>query len=221
MRRRLVSRLLTSAAIGLQSACLVLKGGEGDTASASARAPETGAALDSASTARVSAAGRLAPRTGIAVTDADLRYLRARRLLIPVPGVPASALTDNFDEVRAGGARRHEAMDILAPRGTPVLSTDDGRIARVDTSAGGGLSVYAADPSGRFVYYYAHLDHYRAGLRDSQPLARGDTIGYVGTTGNAPANTPHLHFAISLLGDPRRWWHGVAINPYPILSGRP
>ncbi len=155
------------------------------------------------------------------VTDADLAYLRTRHLLIPVAGVRAAALPNTFDESRAGGARRHDAIDILAPRGTPVLSTDDGRVARIDTSANGGLSIYAADPSGRFVYYYAHLDAYRPGLRDGQPLARGETLGFVGTTGNAPPGTPHLHFAISLLGEPSRWWDGTAINPFPLLTAAP
>jgi murein DD-endopeptidase MepM/ murein hydrolase activator NlpD len=155
------------------------------------------------------------------VNEADLSYLRGRRLLIPVVGVRASELPNTFDESRAAGARRHDAIDILAARGTPVLSVDHGRIARIDTSDRGGLSLYATDPSGRYVYYYAHLDRYRAGLRDGQALARGDTIGYVGTTGNAPVNTPHLHFAISRLGDPKRWWDGVPINPWPLLTAAP
>ena len=156
-----------------------------------------------------------------AVTDADMAYLRSRRLLIPVAGARAADLPNTFDESRSAGARSHDAIDILASRGTPVLSADAGRVARIDTSDRGGLSLYATDPSGRFVYYYAHLDRYRAGLRDSQPLRRGDTVGYVGTTGNAPPNTPHLHFAISLLGDPRRWWDGTPINPWPLLTAKP
>ena len=167
----------------------------------------------------VVSAGDLAPTTPPPVSDADVAYLRSRRLLIPVAGARAAELPNTFDEARAGGARRHDAIDILAPRGTPVLSADAGRVARIDTSAGGGLSVYATDPSGRFVYYYAHLDDYRPGLREGQPLARGDTLGFVGTTGNAPPNTPHLHFAISLLGTPRRWWDGTPLNPHPLLAG--
>ncbi len=152
------------------------------------------------------------------LTEAHLAYLRSRQLLIPVPGVRGSELPNTFDEARADGARRHDAMDILAPRGTPVLSVDAGRIARIDTSDRGGLSLYATDPSGKFVYYYAHLDAYRRGLHDGQPLARGDTLGFVGTTGNAPPGTPHLHFAISLLGDPRRWWDGTPVNPWLLLA---
>lgn len=153
------------------------------------------------------------------VTATDLTYLRRRFLLIPVEGVRASQLVNTYDEARASGARRHDAIDILAPRGTPVLSTDAGRITVIDTSVRGGLSLYASDPSGQFMYYYAHLDRYAPGIRVGQPLARGDTLGTVGTTGNAPPNTPHLHFAINRLGDPRRWWDGTAINPYPLLVG--
>lgn len=157
---------------------------------------------------------------GSPVTDAEIAYLHSRRLLIPVPGVRASELPDMFDEARSGG-RRHDAIDIAAPRGTAVLSVDHGRIARIDTSDRGGLSLYAEDPSGRFVYYYAHLDRYRAGLRNGMAVARGDTIGFVGTSGNAPPDTPHLHFAISRLDDPRRWWDGTPIDPRPLFVGTP
>ena len=156
-----------------------------------------------------------------AVSSADLAYLRSRGLLVPVAGARAADLPNTFDEARSAGTRRHDAIDILAPRGTPVLSVDHGRIARIDTSDRGGLSLYAFDPSGRYVYYYAHLDRYRPGLRDGASLVRGDTIGYVGTSGNAPPNTPHLHFAISRLGDPKRWWDGEPINPWPLLTSAP
>jgi peptidoglycan LD-endopeptidase LytH len=153
---------------------------------------------------------------GLPVSESEFTYLRSRRLLIPVPGVAASELADTFNEARSQG-RRHDAIDIPAPRGTAVLSVDYGHIARIDTSDRGGLSLYATDPSGRFVYYYAHLDRYRAGLHDGMALGRGDTIGFVGTTGNAPPNTPHLHFAINRLDDPRRWWDGTPIDPRPLL----
>lgn len=152
------------------------------------------------------------------VSAADLSYLRSRRLLIPVPGVEASELPNTFDEARAQGARRHDAIDILAPRGTPVRSVDAGRVVKIDTSERGGLSLYASDPSGRFMFYYAHLDRYRADLQEGMPLARGDLVGYVGTSGNAPPNTPHLHFAINALGDSKRWWDGTPINPWPLLT---
>ena len=158
-----------------------------------------------------------APAPPPSTSDADMAYLRSRNLLIPVVGVRPHQLPNTFDEARSGG-RRHDAIDILAPRGTPVLSVDVGRVAKIDTSDRGGLSFYATDPSGRFMYYYAHLDRYRAGLREGRPLVRGDTVGYVGTTGNAPPNNPHLHFAINKLVDPKRWWDGEPINPWPLLA---
>lgn len=149
------------------------------------------------------------------VDEADLAYLRLRQLVIPIAGVRASDLPDSFNERR--GARRHEATDILAPRGTPILSADDGAVLKLHTSAGGGLTVYASDPADRFVYYYAHLDGYAPGLAEGQPLRRGQTIGFVGTTGNAPANTPHLHFAIAKLGAAWRWWQGTPIDARTVL----
>jgi murein DD-endopeptidase MepM/ murein hydrolase activator NlpD len=78
--------------------------------------------------------------------------------------------------------------------------------------------VYAADSAGRFVLMYAHLDSYAPGLRDGQPLARGQTIGAVGTTGNAPPNVPHLHFAIARPRDVTRWWTGTPVDPRPLLQ---
>lgn len=155
--------------------------------------------------------------TDTTVGPGDLAYLRGRRLLLPVANVRPNELPNTFDEARAGGARRHDALDIRAPRGTPVLSADAGLITKLFTSDAGGLTIYASEPSGRFVYYYAHLDRYDPRVREGMPISRGDTIGYVGTTGNAPPNTPHLHFAVMKLGDPNRWWDGAPINPYPLL----
>ena len=155
--------------------------------------------------------------TDSTISPADLVYLRGRRLLLPVANVRPTELPNTFDEARAGGARRHDALDIRAPRGTPVLSADLGRITKLFTSDAGGLTIYASEPSGRFVYYYAHLDRYDPRVREGMPVSRGDTIGYVGTTGNAPPNTPHLHFAVMKLGDPKRWWDGAPINPYALL----
>ena len=141
-----------------------------------------------------------------------------RPLIIPVAGVQAAALHDMFDE-RRGGGRKHEAIDIMAPRGTPVLATDEGSVKKLFTSVPGGLTVYQFAPDGRYCYYYAHLDSYAAGLHEGQQLKRGELVGYVGTTGNAPKNAPHLHFAIFLLDAERRWWKGTPINPYPLLTG--
>jgi murein DD-endopeptidase MepM/ murein hydrolase activator NlpD len=165
--------------------------------------------------ARDSLARTVSPSGPVAVAAADLAYLRGRRLLIPVAGVPAARIPDTFDEMR--GTRQHAALDILAPRGTPVLSTDDGRLAKLHQSIGGGITAYAEDPSGRFIYYYAHLDRYRPGIAEGMTLARGDTIGFVGTTGNAPPTVPHLHFAIARMDADRKWWKGTPIDPRPFL----
>ena len=123
-----------------------------------------------------------------------------------------------FAERRDAGGRPHEAVDILAPRNTPVHAVDDGTIAKLFVSRAGGITIYQFDPSGRFCYYYAHLDRYAPGLLEGQRVSRGDVIGYVGTSGNAPPNTPHLHFAVFELDADRRWWKGRAIDPYLIFG---
>ncbi len=138
-------------------------------------------------------------------------------LLIPVAGVPAITLYDTFNQSR-GGERRHEAIDIMAPLGTEVLAASDGRVAKLFTSVRGGLTIYQFDPSETYAYYYAHLDAYAPGLAEGQMLSRGQVIGTVGSSGNAGAAGPHLHFAVFLLGPERHWWQGVAINPYPLLG---
>lgn len=149
--------------------------------------------------------------------EADVAYLRSRQLLLPVAGVRPDQLTDSFDAGRDGD-RRHHAIDILAPRGTPVLAADDGRVIRVSWNSLGGNTVYATDTDSRIVYYYAHLDHYREGLEAGMRLTKGDTIGFVGTTGNAPKDVPHLHFQIMRMpADERKYWNGDPIDPYPIL----
>ena len=141
--------------------------------------------------------------------------LRARRLTVPVRGIDAGDLVQSFDDERGGG-RRHEAMDILAPRNTPVIAVEDGTIARLFESKAGGLTIYQFDPSSTFTYYYAHLEKYAAGLTAGDRVQRGQVIGYVGTTGNAPPNTPHLHFAIFRLTNAKRWWEGAPIDPFMI-----
>jgi murein DD-endopeptidase MepM/ murein hydrolase activator NlpD len=143
----------------------------------------------------------------------------AGSLLLPVSGIQVNQLTDTFNQTR-DGARRHEALDIMAARGTPVLAASDGTVAKLFTSVPGGLTVYEFDPSQAYAYYYAHLDHYAAGLAEGQVLHRGDVIGYVGSTGNASEDAPHLHFAIFLLGAEKQWWKGTPINPYPLLAKR-
>jgi murein DD-endopeptidase MepM/ murein hydrolase activator NlpD len=138
------------------------------------------------------------------------------RIGLPIAGLRAKDIQDTYSQLR-GGTRSHEATDIVAPRGTPVLAVDSGTIKKLFTSKPGGLTVYQFDPDGIYCYYYAHLDRYSANLKEGMTVNRGDIIGYVGTTGNAPANTPHLHFAIFKLGALKRWWEGTPINPYPFL----
>ena len=147
-------------------------------------------------------------------TPEELAQL-ASGLIVPVAGVQSKDLLDTFDEAR--GTRRHNALDILAPRSTPVLSAADGRIQKLYSSPAGGLMVYASDPNNRFVLLYAHLDRYADGLKDSSEVRRGDTIGFVGTTGNAPPDVPHLHFAIARTTNVARWWTGMPVDPRPLL----
>lgn len=139
-------------------------------------------------------------------------------LAMPVDGVRAGELHHAFTEAR--GERVHEALDILAPRGTPVRSAADGRLLKLFDSRAGGLMVYASDPSDRFILLYGHLDGYAPGLREGAPLRRGQLLGYVGTTGNAAEETPHLHFGIQRATDVARWWRGTPVDPYPLLGGR-
>ena len=138
-------------------------------------------------------------------------------LHFPVAGFGSRLLDNSYDDLRDGGRRRHQAIDIMAPRGTPVLSVQDGRILRLSTSSKGGITIYATDTEERFVFYYAHLDRYHPGIREGQPLVRGDTIGYVGTTGNAPETVPHLHFQLMRMPPDRKYWNGEPLNPYPLL----
>jgi murein DD-endopeptidase MepM/ murein hydrolase activator NlpD len=162
--------------------------------------------------------GRAAPvgTTGPAVTERAVETLRHEGLALPVQGVTRSDLHDTFTDTRES-SRRHEAIDIMAPRHTAVLAADAGRVEKLFTSKAGGLTIYQFDPSGTFCYYYAHLDGYADGLREGQTVQRGQIIGYVGSTGNASAGAPHLHFAIFRLTPARLWWQGEPINPYPVL----
>jgi murein DD-endopeptidase MepM/ murein hydrolase activator NlpD len=139
-----------------------------------------------------------------------------RRLDVPVLGIGRGELRSTFDE-RRGTDRVHEAIDILAPTGTPVVAVEDGTIARLFLSDAGGITIYQFDPTSRYAYYYAHLDAWAPGLKDGDIVTRGQTIGFVGATGNAPKDTPHLHFAIFELTEAKRWWQGTPIDPHPIL----
>jgi murein DD-endopeptidase MepM/ murein hydrolase activator NlpD len=145
--------------------------------------------------------------------------LRARRLRLPIEGAKIAAMKGQFDDPRGGGSRPHEAVDILAPRGTPIHAVEGGAIAKLFLSKAGGTTIYQFDPTGRFCYYYAHLQRYADNLREGLSVSAGDVIGYVGTSGNAPPNTPHLHFAVFELTPARHWWEGRPIDPYLVFEG--
>jgi murein DD-endopeptidase MepM/ murein hydrolase activator NlpD len=153
------------------------------------------------------------------VTGADLMTLRAHNLLIPAQGVTADKLIDSFDDLR-GGTRRHEALDIMSPRGTPVLSADAGQVLKLHNSVAGGLSIYVADTSQRYIILYAHLDRYRPGLAAGMPVKKGELLGYVGFTGNANPAAPHLHFAIARSDNLKDWWKGTPLNPFLVWRGK-
>lgn len=154
---------------------------------------------------------------GSAESSADVQYLQERHLVVPVAGADMTRVRDSFDSGRSGG-RVHHALDILAPRGTPVLAADDGLVLRLSSNRLGGITIYEVDSDGRMVYYYAHLDHYREPLSAGMRLVKGDTIGFVGTTGDAPKDTPHLHFQIMRMPADRKYWAGEPIDPWPILE---
>lgn len=139
------------------------------------------------------------------------------KLLVPVEGIAPSKLTDTYDQPR-GNERHHEALDIMAPKGTKVLAAADGKIVKLFTSKPGGLTIYQFDPTEKYAYYYAHLDRYADGLQEGAQVKRGDLIGYVGTTGNADPNAPHLHFAVFELTPEKQWWKGTPVDPYPMLQ---
>jgi murein DD-endopeptidase MepM/ murein hydrolase activator NlpD len=157
------------------------------------------------------------PPSGVETVTADDIALLTREIAMPLDGVDPAKLHSNFDERRGGGARQHQALDIMAPRRTPIRSAANGRVLKLFTSVAGGLMVYAADSSERFILMYAHLDGYAPGLRDGAPLTRGQLIGYVGFTGNAIASAPHLHFAIARSADVKHWSTGKPIDPFPVL----
>jgi murein DD-endopeptidase MepM/ murein hydrolase activator NlpD len=182
----------------------------------------------SAISAMTAPEGALAPRSddtaaagGSAfppVSGADLDALRSHGLVIPVVGVKPQDLVDSFDQLR--GTHRHNAIDIMAPRGTAVVSADAGRVIKLHSSVPGGLTVYVSDPSNRFILMYAHLDRYRPGLAEGMTLNKGEILGYVGSTGNANPEAPHLHLAITRSDNMKEWWKGTPLNPFLIFRGK-
>lgn len=159
------------------------------------------------------------PSSAVAIPSVGvnpIEDLRNRHLTLPLKGAVPDDVHDMFNQPR-GGTRRHEAIDMLAPRNTPVIAVEDGTIARLFNSQAGGITLYQSDPTNTYIYYYAHLEKYADGLREGQKVKRGDLLGYVGTTGNAPRDTPHLHFAIFKMDDKKQWWQGTAVDPFQVL----
>ena len=150
------------------------------------------------------------------VVPADLDTLRKEGLMIPVAGIAAKDLIDSFDDKR-GGTRTHNALDIMAARNTPVVAAVSGSIVKLHNSVAGGLTIYASDPSSKFVMMYGHLDSYRPGLKEGERVARGQIIGFVGSTGNANPTAPHLHFQITRNDNLKEWWKGTPVNPFPVF----
>jgi len=138
-------------------------------------------------------------------------------LIVPVEGIRADQLRDTFADARSEG-RVHDAIDIPAPRGTPVLAAADGAIVKLFMSERGGITIYQASADNKFIYYYAHLERYADGLAAGHVAKQGETIAYVGDTGNAGTGNYHLHFSVAVVADPKRYWEGTNINPYPLLK---
>jgi murein DD-endopeptidase MepM/ murein hydrolase activator NlpD len=167
---------------------------------------------------RVTGPGQRAPKPApkIAVAPAGA----AGPLLIPVQGVAAAALHDDWAEPRGDGTRTHHAIDIMAPTGTPVLAAADGRIEKLFDSKLGGTTIYERSPDGGTIYYYAHLDRYAPTLVEGMTVARGQVIAGVGATGDADPGAPHLHFEVHRMAPGQPWWQGEELNPYPMLVAR-
>jgi len=142
-----------------------------------------------------------------------------QQLMIPVAGIKREQLTDTFSDARSNG-RTHDAIDIIAPAGTPVLAAADGQIVKFHDSGAGGITIYQLSSDKRYVFYYAHLQSRAENIQENDQVTKGTTIGYVGDTGNAGPGNYHLHFAIAAIDDPKNFWHGTYINPYPILTGQ-
>ena len=161
------------------------------------------------------------PASGPPVAIAESVEVGPAGLAIPVAGIKANQLTDTFTQARAGGARVHDAIDIMADEGTPVIAATDGTVEKLFFSdGGGGITAYVRSPDQRWSYYYAHLQAYAPGLAEGQQVKRGQVLGKVGHTGNANPAGPHLHFAINKMQPGEKWHQGTPINPYPLLAGK-
>ena len=203
MALNFVDRLLTIAVTAtLTSAAWIVAGSGSTIRSTPAPSPTPSRSSPPAAPAHVSPTG--AP---------------AVALLIPVAGVSAEQLTDTFADERGGGQRLHEALDIMAPEGTPVLAAAEGTVEKLFLSAAGGKTIYVRSPDGETLFYYAHLQAYAPGLAEMQHVSQGQQLGTVGSTGNASPDAPHLHFAVMRTTKEAEWWDpATAVNPYPLLK---
>jgi peptidoglycan LD-endopeptidase LytH len=152
------------------------------------------------------------------VTEAATQVTQIKPLIIPVAGVTPGKLQDTFTDSRSEG-RTHDAIDIMAPAETPVLAASDGQIQKLFQSERGGTTIYQLSADRKLIFYYAHLARYADGLTEGKQVRQGEVIAYVGDTGNAGAGNYHLHFSIAMVSDPKRYWEGTNINPYPLLRG--
>ncbi len=180
--------------------------------------PESAPAAGLTPPASVTPPAGLTPATAPSPRDLELS-LTASGLIIPVAGISAEKLVDNYSASRSEG-RSHNAIDIMAPQGTPVVAATDGTVVKMRDSNKGGITLYQLDAAGQFVYYYAHLMSYAAGITEGKQVKRGEVIGYVGDTGNATPGSYHLHFGISKPDSPGKWYGGTPVNPFPVLTGR-
>ncbi len=158
-----------------------------------------------------------APRVATAPAQQAGPIVPSGPLVIPVAGVRAEQLADTFDDAR-GEDRVHDAIDIMAPRGTPVVAAASGTVEKLFESELGGTTVYIRRDGGQWIDYYAHLDAYAPGLAEGQKIPQGKMIGTVGSTGDASPDAPHLHYAINQMAPGEGWWQGKAVNPYPLLK---
>jgi murein DD-endopeptidase MepM/ murein hydrolase activator NlpD len=173
------------------------------------------------SPAAAASGGTLASNKAVAPVNPNDIHLGPTGLAIPVVGVKPKDLVNTYKQARAGGARVHDAIDIMAPTGTPVVAAAPGKVEKLFFSkGGGGVTAYVRSPDSRYIFYYAHLQDYAPGLREGKILAQGDRIGTVGFTGNANPAGPHLHFAIHRMQPGETWYKGAAVNPYPLLVGK-
>jgi len=172
-----------------------------------------------AAVARSGSVVTVKPDQAAPITVAEQVVVGPSGLAIPVTGVNADQLTDTYDAARGTG-RRHDAIDIMAAEGTPVIAAADGKVEKLFNSVRGGTTIYVRSPNQKWLYYYAHLQRYAPGLHEGQDVKRGQVIGLVGHTGDASPAGPHLHFAINTMANGERWWQGTAINPYPLLAGK-